>query len=464
MSDLFWNILERYPVEESNPDSQFFLTFNTNGTLLNSTNIARLLSSRIKKIRISIDSPNKDLYHKIRGYSLERILAAVRGLVDARNSINRQFPKIAIEMTLMKENISEVCEMIDLCKDLGVDFLELWSLNEQPDNTLDQWNVRKGNWEFDYRKQLLSNFPPNELKEIVDGFHSYANSRSLPITSWIQGELIESEGFSNLKPFIEDSKDVPNIPWEENSIRCMLPWVELRMTYTGEVHPCCWSPQPIGSLRKEPLESIWNNEAIQQMRSDLIEGKIPELCSGASCPFLKGRQRSTQLEWNVSTSNLMEVAVVPDTFEGVFGFFPMEKHDERFLRWTDGNAQCSIHLKGPTAPRSIRIRSLHFSPPHKPVQIIANDVVIHDAPLPLAGLDAWLKLPPLDGEEKLVIRIISEPFHTEGDSRQLGIAIESLMLSDIEVLSDAPQSAQVSTEKHRSVITMLRAVARKLLR
>lgn len=269
-------------------------------------------------------------------------------MIDKWNSMNRQFPKIAVEMTLMKENISGVCEMIDLCKDIGADFLELWSLNEQPENTLDQWIIQKGSWEFDYRKQLLSNFPPVELKQIVENFHAYANQKEMPITSWIQGEIIESENFSNLKQWVPDNSEGDiYIPWKEDSIRCILPWIELRMTYKGEVHPCCWSPQPIGNLKTETLESIWNNEAVQEMRSDLIEGKVPSLCSGAACPYLKGKRRLTLLEWNANINNLMEIGVIPDTYEDVIGFFPLEKYNEHFLRWTDGNTKISIRLEGP---------------------------------------------------------------------------------------------------------------------
>src|SRR5260370_10480929 len=45
LSSLFWDILDRFPAAAGEKP---FLMFNTNGTLLNGANIARMLRSRVK--------------------------------------------------------------------------------------------------------------------------------------------------------------------------------------------------------------------------------------------------------------------------------------------------------------------------------------------------------------------------------------------------------------------------------
>jgi MoaA/NifB/PqqE/SkfB family radical SAM enzyme len=444
ISDLFWKILEKYPAQETEPDSQYFLTFNSNGTLLNDNNINRILAAKVKKIRVSIDSPDSSLYQKIRGTSLEKVVSGLRNLVDKRNSLNRSSPKIAVEMTLMRENLHSVNDMIDLCKDLGVDFLELWSLNEQPQNTLEQWTIRKENWEFDYSKQLLSTLPLSELKRIIEGFYDYANQRKMHISSWIQGEILESENFFNLTHWEPDKFEELQIPWKEDSIRCILPWVELRVGYQGDVHPCCWSPQPLGNLRNETIENIWNNEATHDVRSDLINGNIPRRCSGAACPHIQGARRIESLEWineHSDIHNFLEIAATSIDYKDVTGFFPLEKYEERPLRWTNGSAEIPIEIKEGIPPKSLIVKVWNLrGSEEQPVVITANDVLVFSDRLTLDGLDIALQLPPLDNQKLLVIKVTSssEVFPVSGDTRNLGIAIESLQLSNIEVTPISP--------------------------
>src|SRR5271163_3557291 len=55
-SPLFWAVLGKFPVSPDAADGQFFLTFNSNGTLLNELNIEKVLQSRVRKVRVSLDS------------------------------------------------------------------------------------------------------------------------------------------------------------------------------------------------------------------------------------------------------------------------------------------------------------------------------------------------------------------------------------------------------------------------
>ena len=76
----------------------------------------------------------------------------------------------------------------------------------------------------------------------------------------------------------------------------------------------------------------------------------------------------------------------------------------------------------------------------RPIEITANDVTIFNDRLTLNGLDLTLQLPPLDNQKLLVIKVTSssEVFPVSGDDRNLGIAIESLQLSSIDVTPISP--------------------------
>lgn len=86
------------------------------------------------------------------------------------------------------------------------------------------------------------------------------------------------------------------------------------------------------------------------------------------------------------------------------------------------------------------MKAWNLSASETPVQITANDVLIFNAPLPFEGLDESFSLPPLDAQDKLVIKVNSEVFQPEGDTRKLGIAIKNLILSDVEIPLVLPQS------------------------
>ena len=60
---------------------------------------------------------------------------------------------------------------------------------------------------------------------------------------------------------------------------CIVPWIHLNTEPNGRVKPCCaWQGNPIGDLKDNTLEEIWNNEYIKSMRKSFLENTIPEGC------------------------------------------------------------------------------------------------------------------------------------------------------------------------------------------
>jgi len=64
-----------------------------------------------------------------------------------------------MNMTLMRSNIEEVLEFIDLAADLGADFVCLWHLNRWPEQEMRRYIVERDGWVFDYQNEGLWNFP-----------------------------------------------------------------------------------------------------------------------------------------------------------------------------------------------------------------------------------------------------------------------------------------------------------------
>jgi radical SAM protein with 4Fe4S-binding SPASM domain len=62
-----------------------------------------------------------------------------------------------------------------------------------------------------------------------------------------------------------------------NEFPCVYPWHSVSVTWEGKVVPCCRDVDEaviLGDLRKDPLEKIWNDEPIRQLRREFVSSKI----------------------------------------------------------------------------------------------------------------------------------------------------------------------------------------------
>jgi MoaA/NifB/PqqE/SkfB family radical SAM enzyme len=282
LSALFWKILDRFPATEAKSARDFFLMFNTNAVALKDRDIERITRSRVGRIRISIDSPDAKTFYDIRATPLDNVVANARRLIDARNATGRKHPLIGVEMTVMRRNLGQMNAMVDLVKEIDADFVEFWSINELPPNQTEQWVIRRPGVEFSYRDELLSAVDTAELTAAVHESEEYAQRLSVGAAFIMLGK---GSG-TTLYPH-SAARDV-QVNWNSASIRCDLPWKEMRATYKGDVFACCWGPRPIGSLSDSTMAEIWNAPTIRAMRHDLLTGNVPEACKGAGCQVLAG--------------------------------------------------------------------------------------------------------------------------------------------------------------------------------
>ena len=62
---------------------------------------------------------------------------------------------------------------------------------------------------------------------------------------------------------------------------CMLPWSHLHAFPTGQAYPCCLGEMnhPIGNLREQTLEQVWNGEPMRELRTNMLNEKKSEVCN-----------------------------------------------------------------------------------------------------------------------------------------------------------------------------------------
>lgn len=72
-------------------------------------------------------------------------------------------------------------------------------------------------------------------------------------------------------------------------IRCTEYWKRMHVFVDGNVYPCCYSKQftsSMGNVNDSSLKEIWNSEAAQKHRQNMIDGNYDEMC-WEWCPILK---------------------------------------------------------------------------------------------------------------------------------------------------------------------------------
>ena len=101
------------------------LSFTTNGTLLRGECFLEKLASVLSHIEISIDSASPALFEELRtGASYKQVLGNARNLGKIRR--NRPDPKfnLGFSMTLFRENLEEIPEVLHLVSEIGGNFLK----------------------------------------------------------------------------------------------------------------------------------------------------------------------------------------------------------------------------------------------------------------------------------------------------------------------------------------------------
>jgi len=63
---------------------------------------------------------------------------------------------------------------------------------------------------------------------------------------------------------------------------CLAPWTHLHTWPNNDVYPCCLSDSqnPVGNLKEQTLEQVWNSQEMKDMRLSMLKGNLPlKTCS-----------------------------------------------------------------------------------------------------------------------------------------------------------------------------------------
>lgn len=232
--------------------------FNSNAMALDQRWQTELLESGLDELRISLDGATPGTYAAIRGVDrLGDVVSNVRSFACRLGPAGR--PRLSIWVTLMRENLHELEDLVDLAADTGVPEVYVQRL------VLFGRGLARDEQSLHRRLRV-------EEEVVLTEAAARAASHGLAFRA------------SGLAAPGESLKGSPQSdrPWSA----CYRPWTSTYVTANGNVLPCCISPFStenyseliLGNVFETPFPAIWNGEKYIARRSALSTARPLHPC------------------------------------------------------------------------------------------------------------------------------------------------------------------------------------------
>jgi radical SAM protein with 4Fe4S-binding SPASM domain len=229
--------------------------FNSNATLLKPDWQRHLIEAQLDELRVSLDAATPETYRKIRGApAFDKIIENLRGMVATKAALRSTLPKLSLWCTGMKENISELPDLVRLAARLGIGEVYLQRLVFYDEGHA--IGLARAN-------QSLYGLSEKYAEDII------AECERL---SQELGVRLEASGATTPRHSLAKDQADP-APWRA----CQRPWTVTYVTVNGNILPCCIAPFAtsdyqsiiLGNLFARPFDEIWNGERYQEFRTGL---------------------------------------------------------------------------------------------------------------------------------------------------------------------------------------------------
>jgi radical SAM protein with 4Fe4S-binding SPASM domain len=242
--------------------------FNTNATLLTEDWARQLIASGLDELRVSMDAVNPQSYAHIRGAPLfDKIIQNLQRFIEIQRELGASKPRASIWMTGMRENISELPDLVRLAARVGVREVYLQRMVYYLDHVTPPGLMSE--------EHTLYNDFDSQVEAVLADAEKIANEL---------GVSLRASGATDPRQSFERTHDGGVRPWAE----CLRPWSTAYVTANGNCLPCCISPfatqdyesLKMGNLFQQSFTEIWNAEKYRAWRKELLSESPPPACRG----------------------------------------------------------------------------------------------------------------------------------------------------------------------------------------
>jgi radical SAM protein with 4Fe4S-binding SPASM domain len=271
----------------------------TNGLLLHQQLIDHFIEAALDRINVSIDGATKPTYERIRrGASFDKLIANIQALNRAKGRLGSPCPVISFGFVMMRSNIEELPLLIQLAHDLQVrevDCIHV-TLHDGFSAAAESLDKHKAlcNRMMDEARTLAGKYHivltlPEPFDEACTGGPLIQISASLlnrSAETQVLATPVPPEPIPSDPVLLEDHNRVfmEHLDVDEEILCCPFPWHFIGIDPYGNVFPCGWwyHDGPLGNIRKQSLEEIWNNDLYRALRAEHLGRRLRHNCQ--TCP------------------------------------------------------------------------------------------------------------------------------------------------------------------------------------
>lgn len=225
----------------------FYLALSTNGTLINSENIAQIKAAKYQYVGISIDGLEE--YHD----AFRRQEGSFKASLNAVKLCKQAGIKVGLRLCLTRDNKDDLAAMLDLMDEYNVDKFYMSHLNYSGRG---KRNASRDAM-FDMTKRGMEQLFERAWQHICDGresdFVTGNNDADGPfLLQWAEKKFaddpIYKQRLINLKQHL--------INWGGNASGVNVANID----NTGSIHPdTYWWNHPIGNVKEEKFSTVWRD-------------------------------------------------------------------------------------------------------------------------------------------------------------------------------------------------------------
>jgi MoaA/NifB/PqqE/SkfB family radical SAM enzyme len=240
----------------------------TNGSLFTRARIERLLASGIQSILVSIESPRSEAFARLRGGRLEKVVAGIRALLEARRARGLAVPVVGFAVTVLRETQHELRAIAELYRELGMDGgIAL--------HMLIPMRYHAAGYDPAMQEQLLTR------TEQALSWARYAKIVRDP--GYRRSDVVHAcEDIYGYGEIVEAGGEKTTGAWINTYSRC--PWLDrgLYLNRHGQVTACSrildGDTHALGVVGRDPLEEILRRR--DRMARAVADGDTPAACRG----------------------------------------------------------------------------------------------------------------------------------------------------------------------------------------
>jgi MoaA/NifB/PqqE/SkfB family radical SAM enzyme len=243
----------------------------TNGTIIDEERAEALadLAAKgfLKHISVSVDGP-RDLHDAARGLkgTFERTTAGLKRLQDAARRKGAPL-RVSINTTVAHESLEALDQMVDVAGELGVDAIGLNHLMFSTPEEVAETVALIGAPDASVIATFVTPDPGLDVERVRTQVHKLAE------------KCRDRNVLFDYRPKVHAPLlDSYYTPGTKLNGRCLYPFLQARVSFSGKVYFCPFIRVEVGDLTQSSLEEVWNGERYVEMRRRLLENGIFPVC------------------------------------------------------------------------------------------------------------------------------------------------------------------------------------------